>query len=273
MNLAPSSLTRLVLAVEYDGRPFLGWQTQKGGKTVQDALNLALSRIAGEPISTLAAGRTDTGVHAEMQVVHFDTQAVRPLSAWVRGVNSFLPDSIVVRWAAVAPPNFHARFSAQARAYRYDLLNRAVRPATQTGKVGWYYKKLDLAAMQAAANLFVGTHDFTAFRAAECQAKSPIKTVHHCQLTQQDDLIRLSISANAFLHHMVRNLVGTLVYVGAGKLAPEAVRDLITQRIRHAVPPTFMPDGLYLTGVQYAPEDNLPTWPNSLGFSAPLSNR
>src|SRR5512145_3213330 len=168
---------RIALGVEYDGRPFCGWQTQSDGHTVQDALQQALSQIAGNQISVIAAGRTDTGVHAIEQVVHFDVQVDRPLSAWVRGVNALLPESVAVCWAHPVPDEFHARFSAHGRSYRYLLLNRPMRPAIQAGKVGWFHAPLEADAMREAAKHLLGEHDFSAFRASECQAKSPVKTL------------------------------------------------------------------------------------------------
>lgn len=249
---------RIALGVEYDGSRYNGWQSQADGNTVQDALQTALSQIAGEKIGVIAAGRTDTGVHALEQVVHFDTHATRPLSAWVRGVNALLPKDIAVHWAHPVSDDFHARFSAQGRSYRYLLRNAPTRPALQTGKVGWFHAPLDLAAMQAAAGYLLGEHDFSAFRAAECQAKSPIKYLYQLDISQQDQLLVFDFSANAFLHHQVRNLVGCLVYVGKGKHPPVWVQDLLASRKRTLAAPTFMPDGLYLRSIRYAAHWGLP---------------
>src|SRR3990170_1535102 len=185
---------RIALGVEYDGRPYCGWQSQADGHTVQDTLQCALNQIAGEKNSVIAAGRTDTGVHALEQVVHFDSNAERPLSAWVRGVNALLPDSIAVRWAHPVPDEFHARFSAHGRSYRYLLINRATRPAIHAGKVGWYHAPLDLAAMQAAAQCLLGEHDFSAFRASECQAKSPIKHLSQLNIMRQGEMLIFDLS-------------------------------------------------------------------------------
>jgi tRNA pseudouridine38-40 synthase len=207
---------RIALGVEYDGSPFYGWQSQADGQTVQDTLQRALSQITGEPIPIIAAGRTDTGVHALEQVVHFDTQAERPLSAWVRGVNTLLPDNIAVRWAHPVPNEFHARFSAHGRSYRYLLINQAVRPAIHAGKVGWFHAPLDVTAMQVAAQYLLGEHDFSAFRAAQCQAKTPVKYLRQLDIRRQGEMLIFDVSADAFLHHMVRNIVGCLVYVGKG---------------------------------------------------------
>ncbi|MDP2025651.1 tRNA pseudouridine(38-40) synthase TruA [Sulfuriferula sp.] len=251
-------MVRIALGIEYDGSRFCGWQTQTAVCGVQDALQRALAVIAGHPVEVVAAGRTDAGVHATLQVVHFDTVAQRPDSAWVRGVNSFLPDSVVVLWAQPVNAGFHARFSAQTRSYRYLLLNHPVRPAIAAGRIGWFHAPLALAPMQAAAQLLVGTHDFSAFRAAECQAKSPIRTLHSLSVKQTGHRFSFDLSANAFLHHMVRNIVGALVYVGKGKYSPEWVGELLAQRDRSRAAPTFAADGLYLNAVRYAPEWGLP---------------
>ncbi|MEQ1583074.1 MAG: tRNA pseudouridine(38-40) synthase TruA, partial [Candidatus Nitrotoga sp.] len=192
---------RIALGVEYDGSQYFGWQSQAGGNTVQDALQVALSGIANEPILVVAAGRTDTGVHAQEQVVHFNTNVVRPLTAWVRGVNALLPNSIAVLWAHTVPEEFHARFSAQARSYRYLLINRSVRNAMQHGKAGWFHAPLNVEKMCEAAQYLLGEHDFSALRAAECQAKSPIKNLAQLDIQKQGDTIIFDLSANAFLHH------------------------------------------------------------------------
>jgi tRNA pseudouridine38-40 synthase len=250
---------RIALGIEYDGRAFAGWQTQPHGNTVQDALNRALSAIAGSPVSTIAAGRTDAGVHAMQQVVHFDCAVQRPENAWVRGVNSQLPSSVSVLWARVVDPAFHARFSAFSRSYSYFLLAHPVRPALCAGKVGWFHRPLDLGAMRAAAAQLCGRHDFSSFRAAECQAKSPVKDLQQLDLHDFDGLLRFDLRADAFLHHMVRNIVGALVYVGKGALTPDDMAALLAARDRTAAPPTFMPDGLYLTGVGYPADFGLDT--------------
>jgi tRNA pseudouridine38-40 synthase len=236
---------RIALGIEYDGSPYCGWQSQAEGLTVQDTLQAALSGISGETLGVIAAGRTDTGVHGIEQVVHFDTRVERPLQAWVRGVNALLSDSIAVRWAHPVPEEFHARFSAQSRSYRYLLINRATRPAIQAGKVGWFHAPLDLAAMQLAAQCLLGTHDFSAFRASQCQAKSPIKHLRQLDIRREGDMLVFDVSADAFLHHMVRNLIGCLVYVGKGKYPPQWLADVLSSRDRKLAAPTFAPDGLY----------------------------
>jgi tRNA pseudouridine38-40 synthase len=249
---------RIAIAIEYDGRPYCGWQSQAEGVTVQDTLQRALSQIAGEPISVTAAGRTDAGVHALEQVVHFDTQAERPLTAWVRGVNALLPESIAVLWAHPVPDEFHARFSAHGRSYRYLLLNRPTRSAIHAGKAGWYHAPLDVTAMQAAAQHLLGEHDFSAFRAAECQAKSPVKHLRQLDINKHGEMLIFDLNANAFLHHMVRNIVGCLVYVGKGKHPSGWVAEVLQSRERHLAAPTFAPDGLYLRSIKYEAKWGLP---------------
>ncbi len=249
---------RIALGIEYDGSRFLGWQTQPGGGTVQDALEVALSAMAGERLSVTCAGRTDRGVHARSQVVHFDTAAERPDSAWVRGVNAMLPESIAVLWAKPVSPEFHARYSARARTYRYLLLNRPVRPALCARYAGWCHAPLDVPAMRAGAAFLVGEHDFSAFRSSECQAKSPVRTLFDVSISKSDDRIDLVFRANAFLHHMVRNLVGTLVYIGRGKQTPQWALELLESRDRTLAAPTFAAEGLYLESVDYEPHWELP---------------
>jgi tRNA pseudouridine38-40 synthase len=225
---------------------------------VQDTLEPALAEIASAPTATICAGRTDRGVHARNQVVHFDTDAARPASAWVRGVNAHLPDSVAVLWAHEVGGEFHARYSARSRTYAYRLLNRAVRPALDAQYIGWFHLPLDIDAMRAAAALLVGEHDFSAFRSSECQAKSPVRTIHSLTVEKRDDEILLVIRANAFLHHMVRNVVGTLVYVGKGKHPPAWVKEVLASKRRSNAAPTFGPEGLYLEKVEYEPHWGLP---------------
>lgn len=249
---------RIALGLEYDGAGFSGWQSQPGGNTVQDALERALQAIAGVPVGVVCAGRTDAGVHATTQVVHFDVTVVRPDSAWVRGTNAHLPANIAVRWARPVADEFHARFSARARAYRYVLLNRAERPGLLTGKVGWCHRPLDLEAMRSAAAALLGERDFSSFRAAGCQAKSPVKTIYRFDIERVGDCVIFDCRANAFLHHMVRNLVGALVYVGRGRISPEGFAALVAACDRRRGAPTFAPDGLYLVGIDYDPQWGLP---------------
>ncbi|MCB1916078.1 MAG: tRNA pseudouridine(38-40) synthase TruA [Rhodocyclaceae bacterium] len=249
---------RIALGLEYDGRGFTGWQTQPDRRGVQNALEAALGIIADEPVTSVCAGRTDSGVHATVQVVHFDTAAERPLTAWVRGVNSHLPHTVSALWAREVPPDFHARFAARARHYRYLLLNRPVRPGLLTGRVGWYHRPLDAGRMRRAAQCLLGSHDFSAFRAAGCQAASPIRDLRRVAVETRHELIAFDFEANAFLHHMIRNLVGALVYVGSGKWPVERLADVLRGRDRTRAAPTFAPDGLYLCGVEYPPKWPLP---------------
>jgi tRNA pseudouridine38-40 synthase len=244
---------RIALGLEYDGSGFCGWQSQAGGGAVQDALEAALAMVADAPIRVVCAGRTDAGVHALEQVVHFDTEAARPDSAWVRGVNSHLPASVAVRWAQPVPVEFHARFSARGRRYRYVLLNRGQRPGLMAKRVGWFHRPLEAAAMQAAAGLLLGEHDFSAFRAVECQAKSPVKTLRRADVARHGDLLVFDFEASAFLHHMVRNILGALVYVGKGAHPPAWLGEILAGRDRARAAPTFEACGLYFAGVDYDP--------------------
>jgi tRNA pseudouridine38-40 synthase len=244
---------RIALGVEYEGSDFCGWQSQAGGGAVQDALESALSMVADAPTRAVCAGRTDAGVHAIGQVVHFDTDSVRPDTAWVRGVNTHLPPSVAVRWAKPVSDDFHARFSARGRRYRYLLLNRAERPGLMARRVGWFHRPLDAEAMLAAASLLLGEHDFSAFRAAECQAKSPVKTLRRADVARQGDLLVFDFEASAFLHHMVRNIVGALVYVGKGAHPPAWLGEILAGRDRARAAPTFEACGLYFAGVDYDP--------------------
>jgi tRNA pseudouridine38-40 synthase len=249
---------RIALGLEYDGSRFLGWQTQPGGGTVQDVLEAALAAIAGAPVSVTAAGRTDRGVHARLQVIHFDTEAVRPPGAWVRGVNALLPDSVAVLWAQQVDGEFHARYSAVSRAYRYELLCRPVRPALGAAQVGWFHLPLDVGKMREAAAFLLGEHDFSAFRSSECQAKTPVRKLQALDIDAAGERIHFVLRANAFLHHMVRNIIGTLVYVGKGKHPPRWVAEVLNSRNRANAAPTFGPEGLYLEHIQYDARWGLP---------------
>lgn len=264
---------RVAIGVEYDGRPYCGWQSQVDGMTVQDTLQRALSRIAGASISVIAAGRTDTGVHALEQVVHFDSPVERPQNAWVRGVNAFLPDSIAVCWAHLVPDEFHARFSAQGRSYRYLLINRPVRSATHAGKAGWFHAPLDIVLMQEAAKYLLGEHDFSAFRAAECQAKSPLKHLRQLNICRKGEMLIFDFEANAFLHHMVRNIIGCLVYIGKGKYPVDWMKEVLDSRERRLAAPTFAPDGLYLRSVQYDIKWGLPQMTECTEPAFPLQEK
>jgi tRNA pseudouridine38-40 synthase len=252
---------RIVLGVEYDGSAFCGWQTQPQACGVQDALDRALTEISGERIVSACAGRTDTGVHALAQIVHFDTAAERPLSAWTRGANALLPEGMAVNWSRQVPESFHARFSAIGRRYVYWLLNRPQRPGLLNKRVGWFHQNLDLDAMRRAAHCLIGEHDFSAFRAAECQAKTPVKVLRVLNISRRDDLIRFEFAADAFLQHMVRNIVGSLVYIGAGRQPSGWLDELLRGRDRTRAAPTFSPAGLYLAAVEYDNVWALPAQP------------
>ena len=259
---------RIALGLEYDGTPYCGWQSQTGCCGVQDFVESALQNIAEHAVRIHAAGRTDTGVHALAQIVHFDTETVRPDSAWVRGVNAFLPTSIRVQWAKLIDETladeFHARFSAQQRRYQYLLVNTPIAPAINATKAGWYHLPLDIGAMQAGIVFLQGEHDFSAFRASECQAKSPIKNLQIATVKQYGDYFVFEFAANAFLQHQVRNMVGALIYVGNNKYSPEFIKQLLTKQDRTLSPPTFSPNGLYLAGVQYDQTFDLPNTQRSL---------
>jgi tRNA pseudouridine38-40 synthase len=252
------------LGLEYDGSRFCGWQTQPQGCAVQDALERALAQVAGESVATVCAGRTDAGVHALAQVVHFDTAAQRPESAWVRGVNALLPPACAVLWSRPVGQEFHARYSAVSRCYRYVLLNHPVRAAVDEPRVGWFHLPLDLDSMRRAARILVGEHDFSAFRSAECQARSPVRTITRLDVTRHGTYLLFDACANAFLHHMVRNIVGCLVYVGKGKYPPEWIGEVLAGRDRARAAPTFEAAGLYLSRVAYAPRWELPDAPRRM---------
>ena len=250
---------RIALGVSYLGTAYNGWQSQPDGKTVQDKLELALQRFTdGPPINTLCAGRTDAGVHGLMQVVHFDTDIQRDQNSWVRGTNSYLPPDIAVQWAAEVPDSFHARAAAIARRYVYVLLESPVRPSLEANRVGWVFRPLDEAAMQDAAARLLGEHDFTSFRAAACQALSPVKTVQRIAISRRGAYWRFEFQANAFLHHMIRNIMGCLIAVGHGHRPPEWIDEVLAARSRDAAAPTYAPDGLYFAGPVYEPHWGLP---------------
>ena len=250
---------RLALGISYNGQAYDGWQSQPSGRTVQDHLEAALGRFTTQAVATVCAGRTDAGVHGLMQVVHFDTALEREDFSWVRGTNSFLPADIAVQWARPVPDGFHARNSAKARRYSYVLLESPVRPSVEAGRVGWVFRPLDAQAMQAAAAHLVGEHDFTSFRASSCQAKSPVKTLAPVRITRRGPYWRFDFQANAFLHHMIRNLMGCLVVVGQGLQPPGWMREVLAARSRDAAAPTFSPDGLYFAGPVYEPQWGLPS--------------
>ncbi|HID50310.1 MAG TPA: tRNA pseudouridine(38-40) synthase TruA, partial [Chromatiales bacterium] len=247
--------------IEYDGQPFCGWQYQHHSPSVQAVVEKALSFVADRPVQVVCAGRTDTGVHAAGQVVHFDTTAGRDAEAWVRGGNVNLPKSVSVLWAREVPEDFHARFSAIRRRYRYVIFNRPVRPALLAGKVAFEYRPLEVGRMQDAAGNLLGKHDFNAYRATACQAKSPVRTVYRLDIMRRDELVLLDIEANAFLHHMVRNIAGVLMRIGAGEADPDWAQEVLAERERARGGVTAPPDGLYLMEVTYPERFGLPKLP------------
>ena len=254
---------RIALGIEYDGRPYCGWQFQDHSPSVQVVVEQALSNVAAHPVRVICAGRTDTGVHAAEQVVHFDTQAIRDDKAWVMGSNANLPKSVSVLWIRQVGASFHARFSAIRRRYRYVIFNRHVRPAFLGGRVAFCFRPLDETRMQAAAQYLLGEHDFNAYRAVACQAKSPVRTVYRLDVTRRDELILIDIEANAFLHHMVRNIAGVLMAIGAGEREVEWAKQVLDGRDRSLGGVTAPPDGLYLMAVTYPEAFGLPRLPPS----------
>lgn len=250
---------RMALGIEYDGAAFCGWQRQPSGCSAQDALETALSAIAGAKIKVTAAGRTDAGVHALEQVVHFDSDAVRPVTAWTRGVNALLPSAMACRWACEVDTAFDARRSALAREYHYVLAVGPIRPALYHAKIGWFHRPLDLARMREAAAILIGEHDFSAFRASQCQARSPVRHLTRLDINAEGDRFRFILEANAFLHHMVRNIVGALIYVGAQRESVAWMERLLLSRDRTTGAPTFDAAGLYLKSVKYDVKWRLPS--------------
>lgn len=258
-EMAPEGFFRIALGVEYKGSRYHGWQRQSSGVlSVQQTLEEALSTVADSPVELHCAGRTDAGVHACGQVVHFDTRAVRSQRAWTMGANINLPHDISVTWAQEMPAHFHARFKACARRYRYVIYNDGIRPAHLGDQVTWEHRPLDVERMARAAAFLVGTHDFSSFRAGQCQAKSPIKTLHHLRVTRHGQMIVLDIRANAFLHHMVRNIAGVLLTIGAGERPVEWAAEVLARLDRRSAGATARPFGLYLVQVEYPGEYALP---------------
>ncbi len=252
---------RIALGIEYNGADYYGWQRQREVDSVQAALEKALSVVADEPIEVFCAGRTDAGVHATNQVIHFETSATRPLKAWTMGTNANLPDSIAVKWSKHVEPAFHARFSATARRYRYIIYNEKLRPGIFYHGVSHYHMPLDAEAMHQAAQCLVGEHDFSSFRAAMCQSKSPFRYVHWVQVTRTGQHIVIDIKANAFVHHMVRNIAGSLIKVGAGEAEPGWIKQLLDAKDRTQAAATAKPNGLFLVAVDYPQEFGIPIMP------------
>jgi tRNA pseudouridine38-40 synthase len=252
---------RIAIGIEYDGSPFFGWQTQTVTPTVQGELELALSKVAHAPVVLHAGGRTDAGVHAQMQVAHFDTSAQRSLRAWVLGGNVNLHPGASILWARAVPDDFHARFSAIARRYRYVICNRLARPALARDRAAWIHHALDVDAMRAGAALLIGEHDFSAYRTVHCQAKSPIKTMQEITIERSGNDIVLEFQATGFLHHMVRNIVGSLLQVGAGAQTPQWIGAVLAARDRTLAGMTAPPQGLIFLGPKYPAIYGLPAAP------------
>ncbi|MBC7603135.1 MAG: tRNA pseudouridine(38-40) synthase TruA [Ramlibacter sp.] len=249
---------RMALGISYNGQAYEGWQSQLSGRTVQDHLEKALTAFAVQRVSTVCAGRTDTGVHGLMQVVHFDTELQREEFSWTRGTNRFLPRDIAVQWARPVPDSFHSRACALARRYSYVVLESPVRPSVDAGRVGWVFRPLDIDAMREAATALMGTQDFTSFRASSCQALSPVKTMTRIDIYRRGAYWRFDFEASAFLHHMIRNIMGCMLGIGQGMKPAGWMTEVLQARNRDAAAPTFSPDGLYFVGPVYGPEWNLP---------------
>jgi len=259
---------RIALGLQYDGSPYSGWQTQVNQNSVQDELEKAISAFVGEesckdsPIRTITAGRTDTGVHALGQVVHFEANVEREAFSWVRGINSFLPSSIVVNWAKEVPTEFSARFSAYERTYIYALHAGPCRSPLVNARAGYLLLPpnhwLDVDGMKQAARCLIGEHDFSSFRSSECQSKTPVKTLHSIEIISEEPWLYFSIRGNAFLHHMIRNLVGCFLQIGQGRQKPEWMAEVLEAKNRQIAAPTFMPDGLYLAKIAYPEEFVIP---------------
>lgn len=261
---------RVVLVLEYDGRRFHGWQQQKSGvRSVQGELTGAVSRVADHPVDLVCAGRTDAGVHSSYQVVHFDTPSIRSLRAWVMGINTSLPGDIAVHWAGQGVEDFHARFSAIYRRYRYLIYNNPVRPGILRGQVSWTFRTLEADSMHEAAQYLVGEHDFSSFRAAGCQSRTPNRFLETIKVARKGDFVVLDIQANAFLHHMVRNIAGALIAVGAGEKPGAWIREILEARDRTRAGVTAPPDGLYLVDVGYPGHFSVPAAHCGPGFARP----
>ncbi|ALG67359.1 tRNA pseudouridine(38-40) synthase TruA [Beggiatoa leptomitoformis] len=243
---------RIALGVEYNGAEFCGWQIQEAGvRTVQGCVEHALSIVANHPVTAICAGRTDKGVHALSQVIHINVTAERTMRSWILGTNVNMPNDIGILWAQPVDDHFHARFSALGRYYRYVILNRTVRPALLINKVAWDYRPLDIERMQAGGDYLLGTHDFTSYRAVGCQAKNPVRTIKYLTIKRQQDYVIIEICANAFLHHMVRNIAGVLIAIGCSEQSPEWAKQVLDACDRTAGGVTAPASGLYFQGVIY----------------------
>ena len=251
-------LYRIAMGVEYDGSHFVGWQSQREGETVQQNVEKALSKVANHPVKIFCAGRTDTGVHANEQVIHFETTASRKNYSWLSGCNTYLPKSISILWAVEVPESFHARFSATQRTYRYTILNRKIRPSILNNYVSFISYPLDEVRMQQAAQHLLGTHDFTSYRTVNCQAKSPVRTLQKLDVTREGEFIHLDLQADGFLHHMVRNIAGVLIKIGAGNADIDWSKEVLEHRNRCLGGVTASSKGLYLKKITYPDEFDLP---------------
>lgn len=251
-------MARIAVGVEYDGSAFAGWQSQAGMRTVQQVTENALARIADAPVALVCAGRTDTGVHAQGQVAHFDTAAVRPERGWVLGANSELPPDVNLAWARTVPDHFHARFSAQARSYRYLILNRSARSALHGKRAAFIHRPLDAERMRQGTVALRGEHDFSAFRSSQCQAKSPVRRVESLTVRRRGEWLVIDVTANAFLHHMVRNIAGLLIAIGKGDADPSWAAQVLAGRDRARGAATAPAEGLYLVAVRYPGAFGLP---------------
>ena len=261
---------RVALAFEYDGRNFHGWQFQKSGvRTVEGELNKAVAKVADHPVELVCAGRTDAGVHASYQIAHFETTAVRNLRSWVMGINTALPADIAVHWAGQGKGDFHARFSAFYRRYRYVIRNHPVRPGIQQGQVSWIYRPLQETLMHKAAQYLVGEHDFSTFRAAGCQSNTPVRFLESISVIRKGNFLVIDVQANAFLHHMVRNIAGALIAVGKEEQRIDWIREILERRDRRSAGVTAPPHGLYLVDVGYPSCFGIPAAECGPGFVAP----
>lgn len=248
---------RIALMVEYDGSQYHGWQSQAGLCTVQNRVEQALSRVASESVQVVCAGRTDTGVHAVGQIIHFDSDKERTIRSWIHGANSFLPKDICVKWGREMPDTFHARYSALSRRYRYVILNTPIRPALLRSNVTWQYRQLDNQLMNEAAQYLLGENDFTSFRSVECQSNTPMRNIHECKVDRVGDWVVIEITANAFLHHMVRNIAGVLMAIGSGRKPVSWVEDVLQAKDRKMGAETAPAYGLYLYEIGYPEEYNV----------------